>query len=139
VRGKYRALEWLMWQKGGFGPMLGQAHHFRLYAPERVQYAYERYTNEAKRLYGVLDRRLAEAEYLAGEYSIADMAAYPWSRSHANQGVELADFPHVKRWYDAISARPAVQRGLTVLADRRKTQMTDREKATLFGAQAVKR
>jgi GST-like protein len=121
VRGKYVALEWLMWQMGGFGPMLGQAHHFRIYAPERVQYAYDRYTNEAKRLYGVLDRRLGEAEYVAGEYSIADIAIFPWSRSHANQGVDLAEFPNVRRWYDAISARPAVQRGVQVLADRRKT------------------
>jgi GST-like protein len=140
VRGKYLALEWLMWQMAGFGPMLGQAHHFRIYAPERIQYAYDRYTNEAKRLYGVLDRRLAEAEYVAGEYSIADMAIYPWSRSHANQGVDLADYPNVKRWYGAIGARPAVQRGVQVLADRRKPQMSDKDKATLFGArQHVKR
>jgi GST-like protein len=139
VRGKYRALEWLMWQVGGFGPMLGQAHHFRIYAPQRVQYAYDRYTNEARRLYGVLDRRLAQAEFVAGEYSIADMAIYPWSRSHANQGVDLAEFPQVQRWHAAISARPAVQRALTVLADRRKPQMTDKERATLFGAQAVQR
>ncbi|MFN7572522.1 MAG: glutathione S-transferase N-terminal domain-containing protein [Betaproteobacteria bacterium] len=135
VRGKYTALEWLMWQMGGFGPMLGQAHHFRIYAPERIQYAYDRYTNEAKRLYGVLDKRLAQAEYVAGEYSIADMAIYPWSRSHANQGVDLADYSNVKRWYDAIGARPAVQRGVQVLADRRKPQMSDKDKATLFGAQ----
>jgi GST-like protein len=135
VRGKYRALEWLMWQMGGFGPMLGQAHHFRLYAPERVQYAYDRYTNEARRLYGVLDRRLDEAEYVAGEYSIADMAIFPWSRSHANQGIDLADFPNVRRWYAAIEARPAVQRAVKVLADRRKPQMSDQDKATLFGAQ----
>jgi GST-like protein len=135
VRGKYLALEWLMWQVAGFGPMLGQAHHFRIYAPERVQYAYDRYTNEAKRLYGVLDQRLAEAEYVAGKYSIADIATYPWARSHANQGIDLADYPHVKRWYEAIGARPAVQRGLQVLADRRKPQMSDKDKATLFGAQ----
>ncbi|MFN9209986.1 MAG: glutathione S-transferase N-terminal domain-containing protein [Betaproteobacteria bacterium] len=135
VRGKYLALEWLMWQMAGFGPMLGQAHHFRIYAPERIQYAYDRYTNEAKRLYGVLDRRLAEAPYVAGEYSIADMAIYPWSRSHANQGVDLAGYPNVKRWYEAIGARPAVQRGVQVLADRRKPQMSDKDKATLFGAQ----
>jgi GST-like protein len=135
ARSKYLALEWLMWQMGGFGPMLGQAHHFRLYAPERIQYAYDRYTNEAKRLYGVLDKRLAEAEYVAGEYSIADMAIFPWSRSHAGQGVDLADYPNVKRWFDTIAARPAVERGVAVLADRRKPQMSDKDKQTLFGTQ----
>jgi GST-like protein len=134
VRGKYLALQWLMFQMGGLGPMLGQAHHFRIYAPERVEYAIKRYTSEALRLYGVMDKRLAEAEFFAGEYSIADMAIYPWTRSHANQGVDLADFPHVARWFEAVGARPAVQRGLTVLAERRRPQMSDKDKATLFGA-----
>lgn len=134
VRGKYLALQWLMFQMGGLGPMLGQAHHFRIYAPEKVEYAIKRYTSEALRLYGVMDKRLAAAEFFAGEYSIADMAIYPWTRSHANQGVDLADFPHVARWFEAVGARPAVQRGLTVLADRRKPQMSDKDKATLFGA-----
>jgi GST-like protein len=133
VRGKYLALEWLMFQMGGLGPMLGQAHHFRIYAPEKVEYAIKRYTNEARRLYGVMDRRLAMAPYFAGEYSVADMAIYPWTRSHANQGIDLAEFPSVQRWFDEVGARPAVQRGLKVLADRRKPQMTDQEKATLFG------
>ncbi|MCA3218832.1 MAG: glutathione S-transferase N-terminal domain-containing protein [Burkholderiales bacterium] len=133
VRGKYLALQWLMFQMGGFGPMLGQAHHFRIYAPEKLPYAIDRYTNEAKRLYGVIDKRLAQAEYMAGEYSVADMAIFPWTRSHANQGINLADYPNVKRWYDAIDARPAVQKALRVLADRRKPQMNDKDKETLFG------
>lgn len=133
VRGKYLALQWLMFQMGGLGPMLGQAHHFRIYAPEKVEYAIKRYTNEARRLYGVMDRRLAMAAYFAGEYSVADMAIFPWTRSHANQGIELSEFPNVQRWFNAVAARPAVQRGLAVLADRRKPQMSEQEKATLFG------
>ena len=134
VRGKYLALQWLMFQMGGVGPMLGQAHHFRLYAPEKIEYAINRYTNEARRLYGVMDRRLGEVDYFAGEYSIADMAIFPWTRSHANQGVDLVNFPNVKRWFDALDARPAVQRGLKVLSDRRKPLMDDRARETLFGA-----
>ena len=133
VRGKFAALEWLMFQMGGIGPMLGQAHHFRLYAPEKIDYAIKRYTNEAKRLYGVLDRRLAQVEYVAGPYSIADMAIFPWTRSHANQGVDLAEYPNVRRWFDAIRERPAVQRAVQILADRRKPQMSDKDKETLFG------
>ena len=133
TRGKYVALQWLMFQMGGLGPMLGQAHHFRIYAPEKVEYAIKRYTNEAQRLYGVMDRRLAEVPYFAGEYSIADMSIYPWTRSHANQGVDLATFPNVARWYEAIGARPAVQRALQVLADRRRPQLTDKDRANLFG------
>ena len=135
VRGKYVALQWLMFQMGSVGPMLGQAHHFRLYAPEKIEYAINRYTNESKRLYGVMDRRLGQAEYFAGSYSIADMAIFPWARSHANQGVDLAEFPNVKHWYDAINARPAVQRGVKVLADRRKPITDSRSRETLFGAQ----
>lgn len=133
VRGKYAALEWLMFQMGGVGPMLGQAHHFRLYAPEKIEYAFNRYTNEAKRLYGVLERRLAEFEYVAGKYSIADMAIFPWTRSHANQGIDLVDYPSVKRWFDAIDARPAVQRAVKILADRRKPIRDDKERDILFG------
>jgi GSH-dependent disulfide-bond oxidoreductase len=140
TRGKYVALQWLMFQMGGLGPMLGQAHHFRIYAPEKVEYAIKRYTNEAQRLYGVMDRRLAEVPYFAGEYSIADMAIYPWTRSHANQGVDLATFPNVARWYEAIGARPAAQRALRVLADRRRPQLTDKDRANLFGqAQTAQR
>jgi GST-like protein len=124
---------------GGVGPMFGQAHHFRIYAPEKIDYAINRYTNEARRLYGVLDRRLANVPYLAGEYSIADMAAFPWTRSYERQGVDLGDFPHVKRWFDAIAARPAVQRGLQVLADRRKPLLSDTARETLFGATQYQR
>jgi len=136
VRGRYVALQWLMFQMGGLGPMLGQAHHFRIYAPEKIEYAINRYTSEAKRLYGVMDKRLAEAPYFAGDYGIADMAIYPWTRSHANHGVDLAEYPNVKRWFDAVSPRPAVQRGVQVLADRRKpvAQLDDKARQNLFGA-----
>jgi GST-like protein len=133
VRGRYIALQWLMFQMGSVGPMLGQAHHFRLYAPEKLEYAINRYTNEARRLYNVMDRRLAEVPYFAGEYSIADIAIFPWTRSHANQGVDLADYPHFKRWYDIVGARPAVQRGVQVLADRRRPLISDQARANLFG------
>jgi len=135
TRGRYETLQWLMFQMGGLGPMLGQAHHFRIYAPHKIDYAIERYTNEAKRLYGVLDRQLGRTgAYLAGrEYTIADMACWPWTRSHENQGVDLADFPQVKRWYDAIGTRPAVQRALTILADRRKPLVDQKAREALFG------
>ncbi|MDY7578556.1 glutathione binding-like protein [Herbaspirillum sp. RTI4] len=139
-REKFMVLEWLMFQMGGLGPMLGQAHHFRLYAPEKIEYAVNRYTNEAKRLYGVLDKRLSQSLYLAGhQYTIADIASFPWIRSWANQGVELADFPHVKRWFDEIAARPAVQKGVTVLADQRKPLTDDKAKDILFGASQFKK
>ncbi|HEX8164616.1 MAG TPA: glutathione S-transferase N-terminal domain-containing protein [Beijerinckiaceae bacterium] len=111
---RYTALQWLMWQMGGLGPMLGQTHHFLRAAPEQVPYAINRYKAETRRLYGVLDKRLGEAEHLAGEYSIADVASYPWVARHEWHQIELADFPHVRRWYDAIGARPAVQRGMKV-------------------------
>ena len=135
VRARYVALQWVMFQMGGLGPMLGQAHHFRLYAPEKIAYAIDRYTNEARRLYGVMDRRLGEAAFLAGDdYSIADIACFPWTRSHANQGVSLDDYPNVRRWYQAIDARPAVQAGCAVLADRRKPLTDDKARDALFGA-----
>ena len=107
-------MQWLMWQMGGFGPMLGQAHHFRRFAPEQIPYAINRYSNEAGRLYGVLDKRLEEVEYLAGDYSVADIATFPWAARHEWQGIVLDDFPQVKRWYDAIAARPAVEKGMAV-------------------------
>ncbi|MBL8832390.1 MAG: glutathione S-transferase N-terminal domain-containing protein [Rhodospirillales bacterium] len=135
MRKRYDVIQWLMFQMGGIGPMFGQAHHFRRYAPEPIKYAVDRYTNETARLYGVLDRRLAEVPYLAGEYSIADIAVFPWTRSYERQGQNLADFPNVKRWFDAIDARPAVVRGLKLLADRRRVgPMDDRQKEVLFGA-----
>ena len=114
TKGKYEALQWLMWQMGGVGPMFGQAHHFLRAAPEQVPYGIKRYTDEARRLYGVLDRRLAEAAYMAGEYSIADIATYPWNARHEWHKVDLAEFPNVKRWYDTIGRRPAVARGMAV-------------------------
>ena len=108
-RQRYAVLQWLMFQMGGVGPMLGQAHHFRIYAPDKVPYAIQRYTDEAHRLYGVMDRQLAEHAYIAGRsYSIADIAIFPWLRSWQNQGIAWADFPHLKAWFDRISARPAV-------------------------------
>ena len=114
ARARYTAWQWLMWQMGGFGPMLGQAHHFRRFAKEKIPYAVDRYTNETRRLYGVLDQRLQEVAYLAGDYSIADIATFPWAARHEWQGIALEEFPAVKRWYDAIAARPAVQKGMAV-------------------------
>ena len=123
-----------MFQMGGVGPMLGQAHHCRLYAPEKLPYAIERYTNEARRLYGVIDRQLGRHAFIAGaEYSIADIAIFPWLRSWQNQGVVLEDYPHLKTWFDALAARPAVQRGVAVLAERRKPLTGDKEREILFG------
>jgi GSH-dependent disulfide-bond oxidoreductase len=131
---RYAALQWLMFQVGHVGPMLGQAHHFRQYAPERIKYAVDRYTREAARLYGVMERRLASVDYFAGDYSIADIAIYPWTRSHENQGVNLADFPNVRRWQQVVGERPAVRRGLEVLKDRRRVSMDERAREVLFGA-----
>jgi len=113
-RARYVALQWLMFQMGGVGPMFGQTHHFLRAAKEQVPYAIERYSKETRRLYGVLNDHLKDHAYLAGEYSIADIATYPWVARHEWHKVDLNDFPHVKRWYDAISARPAVQRGMNV-------------------------
>ena len=110
MRDRWSTLQWLMFQMGGVGPMLGQAHHFLVYAPEKIPYAMQRYSKEANRLYGVMDRRLAESKFIAcNEYTIADMAIMPWLRSYKNQGVEMEKYPHVKRWFDGIAARPAVQ------------------------------
>ena len=133
-RAKFEVLQWLMFQMGGVGPMLGQAHHFRIYAPEKIDYAYNRYTNEAKRLYGVMDRQVAKTGYIAGKtYTIADIAIFPWLRSWENQGIDWADFPHLKRWFDTIAARPAVQRGVAVLTHLRKPLHDDKAKDILFG------
>ena len=141
-RTKFEVLQWLMFQMGGVGPMLGQNHHFRIYAPEKIPYAIERYTNEAKRLYGVMDKQLALGEYIAGNsYSIADMAIYPWLRNWKNQGIDWADFPRLKEWFDLIGDRPAVKRGCEVLADLRKPLQNDKKAMeALFGkGQYVKR
>jgi len=134
VRGKYEVLQWLMFQMGSIGPLLGQAHHFRIYAPQKIPYAIERYSNEARRLYGIMDKRLANSRYVGGaEYSIADIAIYPWLRSWKNQGIDWNDYPHLKGWFDEIGARPAVQRGVAVLADRRRPLVDDRSREVLFG------
>jgi GSH-dependent disulfide-bond oxidoreductase len=140
-RGRYATLAWLMFQMGNIGPLFGQAHHFRMYAPEKIEYAIRRYTNEAGRLYGVMDRRLGEVAYLAGdEYTIADIATWPWTRSIKNQGQDLDSFPNVKRWFLAIEARPAVQRGIKVLSDVRRDVTTDaKAKEVLFGATQYER
>ncbi len=140
VRGKYDALQWLMFQMGGVGPMLGQAHHFRIYAPEKIEYAINRYTNEAKRLYGVIDKQLSQHAWLAGDsYSIADIATFPWLRSWQNQGVHLDEYPHLKRWFNEIAERPAVKRGVEVLASERKALQSDQAREILFGATQYQR
>jgi GST-like protein len=134
TRGKYEVLQWLMFQMGSVGPMLGQAHHFRIYAPEKLPYAIDRYTNEARRLYGVMNRQLAGHRYIAGpDYSIADIAIFPWLRSWKNQGIDWNDFPHLKGWFDEIAARPAVRRGVEVLAHLRKPVTDDKAREVLFG------
>jgi len=134
-RAKFEVLQWLMFQMGGVGPMLGQNHHFRIYAPEKIPYAIDRYTNEAKRLYGVMDKQLALGPYIAGNtYSIADMAIYPWLRNWKNQGIDWADYPRLKDWFDLIGERPAVKRGCDILADLRKPLQNDQKAMeTLFG------
>ena len=137
---RYEVLQWLMFQMGGVGPMLGQAHHFRIYAPEKIEYAINRYTNEAKRLYGVMDKRLAKSRYIAGsDYSIADIAIFPWLRSWKNQGIDWNDYPHLKGWFDEIAARPAVQRGVQVLASHRKPLNDEKAREALFGRQQYER
>ncbi len=110
LRERCDVLQWLFWQMGGLGPMAGQNHHFATYAPEKIDYAINRYVGETGRLYGVLNKRLADREFIAGEYSIADMACYPWIVPHERQGQNLDDFPHLKRWYEAIALRPATVR-----------------------------
>ena len=135
-RGRYAVLEWLMFQMGGVGPMLGQAHHFRQYAPEKIQYAIDRYTNEAGRLYNVLDKRLSETEWVAGDdYSIADIAIFPWIVPHERQGQSFDERPHLKRWYETMKTRPAVSKGLDVGKELRSGSATDPKAfQTLFGA-----
>jgi GSH-dependent disulfide-bond oxidoreductase len=140
VRGRYQVLQWLMFQMGSVGPLLGQAHHFRLYAPEKIAYAIDRYTNEARRLYRVMDRQIARSRYIAGDdYTIADIAIYPWLRSWKSQGISWDDYPHLKGWFDEIGARPAVQRGVEVLADVRKPLVDERAREVLFGAGQYRR
>ena len=137
-RRRVETLEWLFWQVGGLGPMAGQNHHFGTYAPEKIPYAIKRYVDETNRLYGVLDRRLATRDFLAGDYSIADMATYPWTVSHERQGQNLDDFPNLKRWFHAIKDRPATiaayARGETV---NRPAVMSEEDKRVLFGQTAA--
>jgi GST-like protein len=137
---RYDALQWLMFQMGNIGPMLGQVHHFRSYAPEQIPYAINRYTNEAKRLYGVMDKQLSKRAYLAGDYSIADMACWPWMRRPERQGVDIGEYPNFKRWSEAIAARPAVTKGLAVLASEvRQAPLDDKAREILFGSTQYKR
>ena len=133
--GRYRCLEWMMFQMGGVGPMFGQYNHFANYANDKIPYAIDRYTNEVARLHRVLDKRLSAAPYLAGdEYSMADIVTFPWIRNPDRRNIDLNTYQHVKRWHDAIAARPAVQRGVAVLAqNQRQGAMTDAEKEVMFG------
>ena len=133
LRNRTKVMQWLMFQMGGIGPMLGQLHHFRNYAAEKIPYAIERYSNEGRRLYRVLDKQLTGRDFVSGDYSIADMAIFPWVVAHENQGINLVDFPGVKAWYERLQARPAVQRGLAVMAESRRP-MDDEAKENLFGS-----
>lgn len=139
ARGRIAAMEWLFWQVGGLGPMAGQNHHFAHYAPEKIPYAIQRYVTETGRLYGVLNKRLAAREFILGEYSIADIATYPWVYDHGRQGQDLDDFPNVKRWFQAISERPAVRRAKE-RADAVNTapNVNDQSRAILFGQAAAR-
>jgi GST-like protein len=140
-RARYGVLQWLMFQMGSIGPMLGQAHHFLQYAPDEIEYARNRYRNEANRIYGVLDRRLGESAHVAGDdYTIADMAVWPWTRFPERQGVERTDYPNFVAWFDKIAERPAVQQAVTVLADRRRDLKTDKAAwETMFGNKQYER
>jgi GSH-dependent disulfide-bond oxidoreductase len=138
LRGRFETLQWLFWQMGGLGPMAGQNHHFVQYAPEKLPYAIERYVNETARLYAVLDRRLADREFIAGAYSIADMAAYPWIVPHTRQQQNLDDFPDLKRWFESIRARPAVvrayEKGKAISA---RPVVDEKSRSVLFGQTAA--
>ncbi|HET7921454.1 MAG TPA: glutathione binding-like protein [Gammaproteobacteria bacterium] len=138
VRGRADVMQWLFWQVGGLGPMAGQNGHFRVYAPEPIPYAIERYTKETNRLFGVLDRRLADREYLAGAYSIADIACYPWVVPHRGLGQTLENFPHLARWFKAIAARPAVVRAYEGVKEpyTQRAKLSDEERRVMFGQSA---
>jgi GSH-dependent disulfide-bond oxidoreductase len=140
ARGRTEVMQWLFWQMAGLGPMLGQNHHFRQYAPERIAYAVERYENEAERLYGVLDERLEGREFIAGAYSIADMASYPWIVPHESQGLELAQFANLKRWFETIRTRPAVIRAYEKAAEiNTQATVSEQSRSVLFGQRRRKR
>jgi len=141
LRGRTETLQWLFWQMGGLGPMAGQNHHFNIYAPEKIPYAINRYVNETGRLYGVMNKRLADRAYLAGdEYGIADIASYPWIVPHERQGQNLADFPHLQRWFQAIRARPATERAYALvdkINPNASAPRSEDEKKILFGQTAA--
>lgn len=137
IRKRADVIQWLMWQMGGLGPMLGQNHHFRKYAPETIDYAVARYTNETSRLFGVMDNRLYERDFLAGDYSIADMASYPWVKSYESQGVDIDEFDNLKRWMDEISARDAVVRAYEKgAAFNKPSTLSEDARNVLFGQTA---
>ncbi len=133
MRARYKVIEWLMFQMAGIGPMMGQAGHFRNAAPEKIPYAIDRYTNESRRLWGVMDKRLAEAEYLGGDYSIADIATYPWVRIAQREPEQLESMPNLRRWLTALGNRDAVKRGLAVMADIQQQPLSDEERSILYG------
>jgi GSH-dependent disulfide-bond oxidoreductase len=137
IRGRALTLEWLFWQVGGLGPMAGQNGHFTAYAPEKVPYAIERYTKETNRLYGVLNGQLKRREYIAGEYSIADMACYPWIVPHQRHGQDLGDFPDLKRWFERVRERPACQRAYVGVEQSYSRKISDEERKILFGQTAT--
>ncbi|MGK7957552.1 MAG: glutathione binding-like protein [Crocosphaera sp.] len=134
IRAKMEVVQWLFWQMGGLGPMLGQNHHFCQYAPEKIPYAINRYVKETARLYGVLDEQLKDKEYIAEDYSIADMAVYPWIVPHQQQQQNLEDFPHLKRWFETVQNRPAVQKAYEIAKNLKTgSTMTEESKKILFG------
>ncbi len=138
IRGRAEVMQWLFWQMGGLGPMAGQNHHFVQYAPEKLPYAINRYVNETNRLYGVLNKRLVDREFVAGEYSIADMSSYPWIVPHKRQQQDLDDFPHLKRWFETIRARPAVERAYALAATINTAPVvSEKSRALLFGQTAA--
>jgi len=138
VRGKYEVLQWVNWQMGGLGPNCGQNHHFSAYASEKIPYAINRFVNETNRLYGVLNKRLADREFIAGDYSIADMMCWPWIVPHERQGQKIGDFPHLKRWFETMKARPGVVRGYEVGKELRQpiANVSEEAKKILFGQTA---
>ena len=140
LRGRYEVIQWLFWQMAGLGPMAGQNHHFNIYAPEKIPYTIDRYVRETNRLYGVLNKRLADRSYIAGDYSIADMACYPWIVPYKRQEQNIDDFPHLKRWFEAVAARPAVIRAYAISKEINPNQTTNRseeERKILFGQTAA--
>jgi GST-like protein len=138
LRRKVEVIQWLFWQMGGLGPMAGQNHHFSQYAPTKISYAIDRYVNETNRLYGVLNKRLADREFIASEYSIADMATYPWIVPHERQSQKLESFPHLKRWFESIKARPAVVRAYAKAKEiNTQPTVTEESKRILFGQEAT--